>query len=91
MHAGQWQTGDPQIWIVMDSGYNVAHLAHAMADLPVVLVGRLRSDRVTLRDAGPTRSGPKGGRPRRHGGVLAFAKPDSWHEPDVTTATDTTC
>lgn len=35
-------------------------------------------------------SGPKGGRPRRHGGVLTFAKPDSCHEPDVTAVTDTT-
>ncbi len=43
-----------------------------------------------LRDPGPARSGPRGGRPRRHGGVLAFARPDSWHEPEVTTATDTT-
>ena len=70
----------------MDSGYDVAYLSHALADLPVVLVGRLRSDRVMLRDPGPARSGPKGGRPRRHGGVLTFAKPDTWHEPDVTTA-----
>ncbi|MEU6098907.1 RHS repeat-associated core domain-containing protein, partial [Streptomyces sp. NPDC047079] len=31
----------------------------------------------------PARSGPRGGRPRRHGGVLTFKKPDSWHEPDV--------
>ncbi len=73
----------------MDSGYDVAYLTHALADLPAVLVGRLRSDRVMLRDPGPARSGPRGGRPRRHGGVLTFKKPDSWHEPDVTTDTDT--
>ncbi|WSR29590.1 transposase [Kitasatospora purpeofusca] len=88
--AGQWHDGDPEIWVVMDSGYDVAYLSHALADLPVVLVGRLRSDRVMLRDAGPARSGPKGGRPRKHGGVLSFARPDSWHEPEITTATDTT-
>jgi hypothetical protein len=74
----------------MDSGYDVAYLSHALADLPVVVVGRLRSDRIMLRDPGPARSGPKGGRPRRHGGVLTFAKPDSWHEPEVTSVTDTT-
>jgi hypothetical protein len=90
IHAGQWKPGDPEILIVMDSGYDVAYLSHVLADLPVVLVGRLRSDRVMLRDPGPARSGPKGGRPRRHGGVLTFKKPDSWHTPDVTTATDTT-
>ncbi len=88
--AGQWREGDREIWVVMDSGYDVAFLSHALADLPVVLVARLRSDRVMLRDAGPTRSGPKGGRPRKHGGVLSFARPDSWHEPVVTSVTDTT-
>ena len=62
----------------------------SLTDLPVVLVGRLRSDRVMLRDPGPARFGPKGGRPRRHGGVLTFAKPDTWHQPDITTSTDTT-
>lgn len=88
--AGHWRPGDPEILIVMDSGYDIAYLSHVLADLPVVLVGRLRSDRVMLRDPGPARSGPKGGRPPRHGGVLTFAKPDTWHHPDVTTSTDTT-
>ncbi|MFE9727315.1 NF041680 family putative transposase [Streptomyces sp. NPDC005794] len=88
--AGHWKPGDPKILIVMDSGYDVAYLSHALAGLPLDLVGRLRSDRVMLRDPGPARPGAKGGRPRRHGGVLAFARPDIWHEPDVTTATDTT-
>lgn len=74
----------------MDSGYDITYLSHALADLPIVLIGRLRSDRVMLRDPGPARSGPKGGRPRRHGGVLTFAKPDTWHEPEITTVTDTT-
>jgi len=73
----------------MDAGYDLTYLAHVLAGLPVVLVGRLRSDRVMLRDAGPARSGLKGGRPRKHGGVLTFAKPDTWHEPEVTTCTDT--
>lgn len=74
----------------MDADYDVAYLTHALADLRVMPLGRLRSDRVMLRDPGPARSGPKGGRPRRHGGVLTFAKPDSWHQPDLTTATHTT-
>lgn len=88
--AGHWRPGDLEILIVMDAGYDVTYLSHALADLPVVLVGRLGSERVMLRDAGPAYFGPKGGRPRRHGGVLTFAKPDSWHQPDVTTSTDTT-
>ncbi|GAA3379531.1 hypothetical protein GCM10020367_63470 [Streptomyces sannanensis] len=32
-----------------------------------------------LRDPGPARSAPKGGRPRRHGGALPCAKPGTWH------------
>ncbi|MEW2086343.1 transposase [Streptomyces sp. NPDC005283] len=51
--AGHWRGGDPDMLIVMDAGYDSAYLSHALADLPVVLVGRLRSDRVMLRDAGP--------------------------------------
>lgn len=88
--AGHWSTGDADILIVMDSGYDVTRLAHVLADLPVELVGRLRSDRVMLRDAGPRRSTPRGGQPRKHGGVLTFAKPESWHTPEVVTTTDTT-
>ncbi|MGY4920475.1 hypothetical protein ACWD9K_35815, partial [Streptomyces sp. 900116325] len=52
--------------------------------------GRLRSDRVVLRDPRPAGSRSKGGWPRRHGGVLTFAKPNSRHAPNGTTTTDTT-
>jgi hypothetical protein len=90
VRARQWKPGDADILIVMDAGYDVTRLAYVLADLPVELVGRLRSDRVMLRDAGPRRSTPRGGQPRTHGGVLTFAKPDSWHTPDQATACDTT-
>jgi hypothetical protein len=88
--AGHWREGDSDILIVMDSGYDVTRLAHVLADLPVELVGRLRSDRVMLRDVGERRSTPRGGQPRKHGGVLTLAKPDSWHTPEISTSTDTT-
>jgi hypothetical protein len=88
--AGHWCPGDPDILIVMDAGYDVTRLAYVLGDLPVELIGRLRSDRVMLRDPGEPRSGPRGGRPRKHGGVLTLARPETWHEPEVTTATDTT-
>jgi len=88
--AEQWKPGDPDILIVMDTGYDVTRLAYVLSDLPVELVGRLRSDRVMLRDAGPRRSTPRGGQPRKHGGVLTFAKPDTWHTPDQTITTVTT-
>ncbi|MEV7997343.1 transposase, partial [Streptomyces sp. NPDC086077] len=90
VHAGQWQPGDADILVVMDTGYDVTRLAYVLADLPVELVGRLRSDRVMLRDAGPRRSTPRGGQPRKHGGVLTFSKPESWHTPDQATTCDTT-
>ncbi|MET7434553.1 transposase [Streptomyces flaveolus] len=70
--ASHWRPGDPDILIVMDSGYDVAYLTHALADLPVVLVGCLRSDRVMLRDPGPARSGPRG-----------RASPPAWRRPHV--------
>ncbi len=70
VHAGQWRPGDADILVVMDTGYDVTRLAYVLADLPAELVGRLRSDRVMLRDVGPRRSTPRGGQPRKHGGVL---------------------
>lgn len=86
--AGQWQAGDPPIVIVTDAGYDITRLAHVLADLPVELLGRIRSDRV-LR--GPRTLCPPGvtGRPRRHGPDFALAKPDTWWTPTHTTTTDT--
>src|SRR4029450_7240327 len=88
--AGHWQPGAPDIVIVADTGYDVTRLAYVLADLPVELVGRLRSDRVMLRDVGPPCSTPRGGKPRKHGAVLTFSKPESWHTPDQATACETT-
>jgi len=87
--AGHWRQGDADILIVMDSGYDVTRLAFALADLPVEITGRLRSDRVLLRPAPPRRPGTNG-RPRKHGGTFTLANPESWHEPDASTTTDTT-
>lgn len=44
--AGQWQTGDPDVWIVADAGYDGPRLALLLADLPVQVLVRMRSDRV---------------------------------------------
>ncbi|MFF4926394.1 transposase [Kitasatospora sp. NPDC001261] len=61
--AGQWRDGDPDIMIVMDAGYDPMRLAYVLRDLPVEVVGRLRSDRV-LRLAKPAYVyDPKGGTP----------------------------
>jgi len=87
--AGHWHPGDPDIWIVLDSGYDVSRLAFLLTDLPVVLIGRLRSDRVLARPVQPRHPGT-GGRPRRHGPLLVLADPASWPVPEHTSSTDTT-
>lgn len=87
--AGHWSEDDADILIVMDSGYDVTRLAFVLADLPVEVTGRLRSDRVLLRPAPPRRPGTNG-RPRKHGGTFTLAKPDTWHDPDTSTTTGTT-
>lgn len=86
--AGQWRPGDPDILIVADTGYDVTRLAFVLADLPVQLLGRLRSDRV-LRLPAPPRMPGAAGRPPRHGGEFALADPASWPEPQTTTLTQT--
>jgi hypothetical protein len=82
--ARQVRDGDPDILLVFDSGYDVVtRLAFLLADLPVQLLGRLRSDRV-LQFPAP-RPG-RTGRPARHGQEFKFADPSGWPEPDVTTS-----
>ncbi|PFG50992.1 DDE superfamily endonuclease [Amycolatopsis sulphurea] len=87
--AGHWQPADPSILIVADAGYDLPRLAFVLADLPVEVVGRIRSDRVMLRPAPPRRPGAPGRR-AKHGGVFTLADPASWHTPEHTTGTDTT-
>jgi hypothetical protein len=87
--AGHWQPGDPDIVIVADTGYDVTRLAYVLADLPVELVGRLRSDRV-LRLPKPIRPAGATGRPPKHGSKIALDKPDTWPDPQHTTSTETT-
>ena len=87
--AGQWQAGDPPIVIVSDAGYDVTRLAWVLRDLPVELVGRVRSDRV-MRLPKPPRMHGVNGRPPKHGPEFRFTKPETWPEPTITTVTDTT-
>ena len=51
--AGHWREGDPAILVIFDAGYDVTRLAWLLADLPVELLGRLRSDLVMLLLAPP--------------------------------------
>ena len=87
--AGQHKEGDPAILVVFDAGYDVTRLAYLLADLPVELLGRLRSDRVLYFPAPPRGPGANG-RPSRHGPELKLAGPATWPDPPVTTITQTT-
>jgi DDE superfamily endonuclease len=87
--ARHWRPGDPDILIVCDAGYDVTRLAFVLADLPVELLGRLRSDRV-LRLPTPPRRSPQGGRPPKHGPEFALDTPATWAQPQTTTTTQTT-
>jgi DDE superfamily endonuclease len=85
--AGRWHEGDPEILIVFDAGYDVSRLAWLLADLPVELLGRLRSDRVLRLPAPP--GPPRRGGQTRHGGEFALAGPATWPSPDITTTAHT--
>lgn len=86
--SGHWQTGDPDILVVADAGYNAPRLAFLLKDLPVQVLARMRSDRV-LRRTVPRRQPHTMGRPPRHGGEFVFGQPDTWGTPDTRTVTDT--
>jgi hypothetical protein len=88
IEAGQHNPGDPNIWIVLDAGYDVPRIAFLLGDLPVDVLGRMRSDRVLCRPA-PARVPGTTGRPPKHGGEFVFGDPATWGEPDAATTTDT--
>lgn len=81
MAAGQWKDGDPDVLIVVDAGYDVPRLAFLLKDLPVQVLGRMRSDRV-LRGTVPPRIPGSRGRPPRHGGEFAFGDPTTTRRAD---------
>ena len=90
--AGHWRPGDPDIVVVVDSGYDLTRLAWLLRDLPVEVAGRLRSNRVLYFPAPPRPARPAGtgGRRPRHGAVLKLADERTWPAPAVTTVTQTT-
>lgn len=87
--AGQWQDGDPDMLIVLDAGYDAPRIAHLLADLPVAILGRMRSDRVLRRSAPPRAESPTRGRPAKHGGEFVFGDPATWDAEHTVTTTDT--
>ena len=89
VEAGHQSEGDPPILIIFDAGYDPMRLACSLADLPVEILGRLRSDRVLHFPEPPRQPGTQG-RPRRHGTEFPLADPATWPQPPVTTTTATT-
>ena len=87
--AGHWRDGDPDILVVFDAGYDLTRLAWLLRDLPVEVLGRLRSDRVMYFPAPPRLPGTNG-RPLRHGAAFKLADERSWPAPAVATSTATT-
>ena len=86
--AGHWQPGDPDILIVFDAGYDVTRLAYLLADLPVQVLGRLRSDRIFCFPPAPPEPG-RTGRPAKHGPQFALSDPATHRPPDARTTTAT--
>jgi hypothetical protein len=87
--AGHWRGGDPEILIIGDSGYDGPRLTFLLADLPVQVLVRMRSDRVLAFPAPPRQPGARGRSPR-HGVRFAFAGPASWPTSTHATTTHTT-
>src|SRR5256884_1549268 len=88
IEAGHWREGELPGLAGFDAGYDVTRLAWLLADLPVDLLGRLRSDRVMQLPAAPRQPGTMG-RPRKHGAELALADHATWPAPQITTSTVT--
>jgi hypothetical protein len=86
--AGHWREGDPDVIVVLDSGYDLTRLAWLLRDLPADVTGRLRSDRVMYFPVPPRVPGANG-RPPRHGARLGLSEPGTWPEPAAATVTET--
>src|SRR5215217_5657710 len=72
--------GEPVPWFVFDGGYDSAQLTLDLAEAPVAVLVRLRSDRCFYPDP-PPRPPDATGRPRRHGAKFSCADPTSWPVP----------
>jgi DDE superfamily endonuclease len=86
--AGHWKDGDLPILVVLDAGYDVTRLAFLLADLPVELLGRLRSDRVLYFPPPPQPPGKVGRKPKR-GAEFKFEDDATWPAPARTTTSAT--
>jgi hypothetical protein len=86
--AGQWRESDLPILVVFDAGYDLTRLAWLLADVPVIVAGRLKSDRVFHLPVPPRQPGQVG-RPVRHGPSIDLDQPDTHPPAAVSTVNDT--
>jgi DDE superfamily endonuclease len=86
--VGHWREGDQRILVVFDAGYDLTRLAWLLKDLPVEVLGRLRSNRVLCLPPPPRQPGR--GRPARHGAEFSLADEATWPAAAVATTTQTT-
>jgi hypothetical protein len=69
--------------VLFDAGYDASGFTHALADTPVALLIRLRSNRHLW--FAPTRTTPRArGRPKRHGATFVCDDPATWPAPAAT-------
>jgi hypothetical protein len=87
--AGQWVPGDPPILMVFDAGYDLTRLAWLLREVPVIVAGRVKSDRVFHLPV-PARVPGQIGRPARHGPVIDLDVPATHPASAVSTARETT-
>jgi hypothetical protein len=80
---GRLGDGGPVPLVVFDAGYDSAQLTLDLAEAPVAVLVRLRSDRCFYADPSPRPPGA-GGRPRRHGAKFNLADPTTWPAPTAT-------
>lgn len=78
--TGRWSPGDVAPLVMFDAGYPGTDLAHTLADAPVQLLVRVRSDRVFYSAPSPVR--PRYGRAPKRGARLVCADPETWPAPD---------
>jgi hypothetical protein len=86
--ARQWSEGDPPILVVFDAGYDLTRLAWLLRDVPVIVAGRLKSDRVFHLPV-PSRQPGQVGRPARHGPTIDLDQPHTHPHATVSTVNNT--
>ncbi len=81
IEAGHWREGDPPVLVIFDAGYDPMRLACQLADLPVEILGRLRSDRVLHFPCRPASPAPMAGLPGTAGSSPSPIRPPGRTRP----------